>query len=886
MSWLTRFTNVFRASGVDAELEEELRSHREARVEELVARGMTRAEAEAHAARRFGNALLLREQSRDIKLLPWLESIFKDIRFAARVLRRDAVVTTAAVASLGLAIGACAAAFSLLDALILRPLPVRDPERLVYLTFSTDLNPRGESFSYPVFLQLREAARPHVTLFGMEHYPRRRRAIFAGATGPEEQLVTQFVVGNSFEVLGVRASAGRVLSDHDDAPGARPVAVLSHRFWTRRFGGDPSILGRWFELDGRQLQIVGVVAKGFSGIEPGRAPDVWVPGSVRGPKVLADPGTNWFRILGRLKTGVHPEQARAGLQPVFTTVRRDMMQRFGAALPRDRVERFVRSQLEIHPAANGPSVLRREFERPLWILTAIVALVLLIAGSNVANLLLARAAQRHHELSLRLSIGAGRARLVQQILVESGLLVVTACALGLVFAIAAAPAMVSMMSSSTTSAYLDLRIDWRLLSLLGTVALLTTVAFGLAPAVRASGVSPAGALAATRRTVSRPRLLRPLVAGQVAFSVLVLFVGTLLLLSFAKLTRVDLGFDKSRVLLLQVDANRLPPDVEPRATALQLIDRVRRLPGVRAASMSGWALFSGSGRNMDVRVPGRTPDSFAPYFLEVSPGFFDGMRMRLLAGRTLARGDGAAPGIEPVVVNEAFARRYFEGAAVGRTFQSISGAGTTTQQIIGVIGNARDVWDLRGLPTPMVYLPLRRIGTLQVRAAADPWTLVPAVRRELRAVHPGLSVRDMQLQEALVDNALVIDRVLALLSAFFAAVGLVLAAIGLYGVLSYSVVQRTREIGIRMALGARARAAIESVLRDACVMVATGTAAGLGAGIFLARYVQTLLYDVNPLDASSIAVPIAGLLVAVLIAAVPPARRAARIDPIVALRYE
>jgi putative ABC transport system permease protein len=888
MSWFSRLANVFRASTVDADLEEELRFHRDARVDDLMREGLSRDEAAAQASRQLGNALLLRETSRDVKLIPWLESVFKDVRFGLRVLRRDAVVTSAAVASLALAIGACAAAFSLVDALILRPLPVREPDRLIYLTYPTESNPHGEAFSYPTFARLREAAGARLTLFGGEQAARRRRATFHDASGQEEKVLAQYISGNSFEVLGVGPAAGRVLSASDDgAPGAHPVAVLSHAFWTRRFGQDASVVGRWFDLERRQLQVVGVAAEHFTGVEPGLRVDVWMPAAMYDAQRLADPGSNWFRILGRLHDGIDPQQARAILHPAFTAFRRDFVKVFSPDVPRHRIERFVRTPLEVQPAATGPSALRRQFERALWILAVIVALVLLIAGSNVTNLFLARAAARDHEMSLRLSIGAGRRRLIQQALVESGLLATAASVLGFVFAIVVAPAMVGLMSSSANPAYLDLRPNARLFALLGGLALLTTIAFGLAPALRASGVAPAGALgSAGRRIASRSRLLRPLVAAQVAFSLIVLFVGTLLLLSFSRLTRVDLGFDKSGLLLLTLDARDLKDPGQQRTTAIQLIDHVRRIPGVQSASVSEWALFSGTGRNLNVRLPGRAADTFQPSFIGVSPGFFETMRIPLLRGRPLERSDLDTKGIEAVVVNDAFARRYFDGDAVGRTFDSISGAGTVPQRIVGIAGNTKDGFDLREAPTPVVYTPLRRAGTLQVRTAQDPFTLVPALRREIRAVHPSLAVSDVRLQSTLIDNWLRTDRVLALLAAFFAAVGLMLAAIGLYGVLTYSVVQRTREIGIRMALGAEARAVIRAVVSEAGAMVALGVVGGLGAGLYLARFVRTLLFDVDPLSVWSMALPVGCLIVAALLAALLPAWRAARIDPVIALRFD
>jgi len=889
MSWLSRLGNVFRTSKVDADLDEELRYHREARVGDLIAQGLSRVEAEAEAARRFGNTLLLREQSRDVKLLPWLESILQDVRFGARSLRKNAVVTGAAMISLSLAIGACAAAFSLVDALLLRPLPVREPERLVYLTFAADVPDQDDrdSFAYPLFERLRADARPYIDLFGTS-YQSIRRAVFPDTAEQDEKVRAQYVSGDAFAILGVRAALGRLLTAADDVrPGGHPVAVLSHRFWTRRFGGDPSVIGRSFRFEQRAFEIVGVAEPRFIGVEPGRVIDLWVPNMMWRAEALTHQDWSWFRILGRLKNGVSPEQARSALQATFSSVRRDRAaQVVRPGEQRERIERYVNTPLTLRSAANGPSELRKHFERPLWILVTVVALVLLIAGSNVANLFLARAAAREHEMSLRLSIGASRGRLIQQVLIESALLAGAASAFGFLFASAAAPIVVGMLAPSDSPAYLDLRMDWRLVAFLGTLGLLTTMLFGLAPALRASGTAPVVALkAAGERTGSRVHLLRPLVAAQVAFSLVVLFLGGLLLLSFAKLTKTDLGFTKSGVVLLRIESELKDPE-QARDIGLQLIDRVRRLPGVHGAGLSGWALFSGSGWSRNIRLPGRGPEASDPYFLGVSPGWFETMRIRLLDGRTLEPRDTEPKEPSSVVVNEAFARHYFGGRrAVGLAFGRVDRQGIVQQDIVGVVANAKYL-DLRRPAPPTVYVPHRGLGTLHVRTADDPLALTSTVRREIQVVHPSLRVTDVYMQSTLVDNTLLRERLLALLSGFFALVGLLLAAVGVYGVLTYSVVQRTREIGIRMALGARPLVVVRSVLMHIGWALACGIGVGLAGGLYVARFVGPLLFEVEPLDIWSIALPVAVMLSAAILAALPPARRAARVDPIIALRYE
>ncbi|MGH9160829.1 MAG: FtsX-like permease family protein, partial [Vicinamibacteraceae bacterium] len=676
--------------------------------------------------------------------------------------------------------------------------------------------------------------------------------------------------------------------------------VLSHAFWMRRFGGDPTVIGRTFTFYDHRFEIVGVARAGFTGTEPGRSVDLWVPTMMWSAEALGPEGAglSWFRIFGRLEPGVRVERAQAVLQATFTAFRRERAQTFRADDPRDRTQRYLRTPLRVRSAANGPSQLRMTFERPLWILSIVVACVLLIASSNVANLLIARAAAREREMSLRLSIGAGRGRVIQQVLIESALLATAAGALGVLIAAAVGPVIVNMLAPSTDPAYLDLRLNWRVLAFAGGIGLTTTVLFGLAPALRASSVAPMGVLKGTSGRVTARLALRPLLAAQVGFSLVVLFVASLLLLSFFRLTRVDPGFSDDRVLLLSLDTSAIGDDEgKAHVAALQLLDHVRQLSGVSGAALSGWALFEGSSWTSSIRVPGREPEAFEPFFLGVSPGYLETMRMRMLEGRMFTMRDAEPEQPTTVIVNEAFARRYFNTTrVVGRSFArtvsdeaakaSVVRDGLLPQEIVGVVANAK-YGSLREPAPPTVYVPHRGLGTLHLRAAAgDPLALAPILQREIPRAVPALRVASVTLQSTLIANSILSERLLALLSGFFAMVGLLLAAIGLYGVLSYGVVQRTREIGIRVALGAQPRIVVRTVVAHIVGVTAAGTVAGLTVGLFLARFVQTMLYEVQPLDALSVALPVCSLLLVAVLAAVPPARRAARVDPVVALRYE
>jgi putative ABC transport system permease protein len=909
MSWVSRIVNVFRSAHVEDDLDDELRFHLDEKTRRLIGEGLAPDVAAREARRRLGNPLATKERSRDVKLLPWLDAVVRDVRFGFRVLRKDAVVTSAAIVTLALAMGACIASFALIDALILRPLPVREPRRLVYLAyppFDEQVGPGDRertSFSYPSFERLQQASRGRVRLFGLSYQGEPRDFTFGVPRLVAEKARGQYASGAMFSELGMAPAVGRLLLPSDETPpGAHPVAVLSHSFWRRRFGADPTVVGKWFACDHKQFQIVGVAPEGFTGVEPGIRTDFWMPLTtyIGAPEALSAGGHQWLRVMGRLTPGVAVEDARVILQPAYANFLRDRVKEAPPDTPKDLLARFVRTPLLVRSGANGLSDLRLDFERPLWILAAVVGLVLLIACSNVANLLTARAAAREREMALRMSIGAGRARLIQQLLIESALMSSIACTLGVVFAAAAAPTIVAMLAPSEAPVYLELHANWRVLAFVALLVTLASLLFGLVPALRASSAAPIGALkAAGGRVIGRIGLLRPLVAAQVAFSLAVMFLASLLVASFVRLTTIDMGFTKSGITLLKIWSDELGEREEKNVVAVnalawQVLERVRQMPSVDAASLSFWGLFEGSAWSSLVKIPGRQTDSREVYYLEVSPGFMPTMGIRLLDGRDFLLRDveqyAASPhGPTPVIVNDAFVRRYFAGARpIGRRFDRMAGRGPSEpQDIVGVVANAK-YRDVRENGAPTVYLPARGLNgkTLQVRSSADPDTLVRQIRAELTRIDPAVTIVNVMQQSTLIDNTLIKERLLALLSGFFGLVSLVLAVIGLYGVLSYSVVQRTREIGIRIALGARQHAVVRSVLTDIMSVTGIGLVTGLVGGLALARFVRTLLYEVTPFDAMSIALPVGVLLAAAVVAAIPPARRAARVDPIEALRCE
>jgi predicted permease len=653
------------------------------------------------------------------------------------------------------------------------------------------------------------------------------------------------------------------------------------------------VLGRGLTLNGAWHQIVGVTQDGFSGMEPGVLNDIWLPLMTYAPaQRILNPGSDLFAIFGRLKPRVEPDKLRQPLQAVFTHFRQEQAGDAASRIPREQVARFVNTRLNLNSAAQGhASFLRWQFERPLWILAAVVALLLLVACSNVANLLLARAAARSREMVMRAALGAGRLRLVQQVLIECSLLAAVACVAGLGVASWTTPALVGLMGTAGDPAYLDVQPDARMLAFLAAVCMATTSLFGLAPALRASSANSTAALKdASANQSARTGLLRTVLGVQVGFSFMVVFVAGLLLLSFHRLTSVDLGFSQQNVLLFSVDSG----GAGSKATAIQteLLDRLRHMPGVQAAATSGIALVGGATAPIiaaPVRFAGRGPDGTRPQFLSVSPGFFSTMQIPLLAGRDFTAADGEPATPKAVIVNQFFARQFFPGQdAVGQRFERVvdDDGNFASQEIVGVVGDAK-YNNLREPTVATLYLPAAQVGgVVEVRTRENPLALAPALRKAIQGVDPSLTVASVTLQSTRIDETILQERMLALLGGFFGLIAVVLAAVGLHGVLSYSVVRRTREIGVRVALGASSFSVVRMVTGDLATTVAIGLAAGLAGGFALARLVASTLFEVKPSDFWSVALPLLCLLLACAASALPPALRAARADPMEALRHQ
>ncbi len=891
--WIGRLWGTLGRGRRDADLEMELRLHAELATEEAQRRGVPSSDAARAARLRIGSRGQAMDALRDQRGVPRLDALAADVVFGWRQLNKHRSASSVAIVSLGLAMGATTAAFRLVDAVLVRPLPVADPDRLfaVATTFvdSESRPDYADDFDYPTFRAYAQAAgdRADVMVVGLTA---RQPVTFAAGDEPEIAF-RQFVSGNVFGSLRLTPALGRLLGPDDDrTPGGHPVAVVSHDYWTRRFGRDPSVVGRTIRAGSQQYEIVGVAPKRFTGTEPGMVTDLFLP-AMMNTQALNSPGWSWFRIWVRPKPGVAPEQIRQVLQARYSADQRRRLESLPADTPKEKIEAYLSEQIRLLRAGSGVSGTQKTFRRPLLILAALAALVLLVACANVANLMSAQAMTRAREMALRVSLGASRGRLIRLVLIESALLAVAASAVGALFAEWSTPLIVSMLASAERPARLILDADWRALTIGLAVTVAVTLLFGLAPALRASAVKPISSLKGDDARAGH-RITSALIGAQMAFCVFLVFVAGLFVATFDRLANQPLGFAHDRLLLVQAEARaRLPADAWNRVA-----DALRQTPGVESASLAGWAPLTGNRWRSSVRLPGEAFPANAPYFLDVAPRYFETMRVRLVDGRDFRPGD-VQPRIteqqQPVsgvgIVNDAFARAYFAGQnPVGRRVIVRQAKDLeTTMDIIGLSGDAA-YFSVREPMRPTVYVPIesRNGAALIVRTAGEPMALAALLRREVVRSRPDLRVRAVEPQTAFVRQQMIRERLLAALSSFFALIALVLAAVGLYGVLHYAVVRQRREIGIRMALGARAGHVIRKVTTRMLALVCAGSLAGLVAAVAFGRVIQALLFQVSATDLSAMMMPLVALAAAAACAALPPVLRATRIDPAQTLRTE
>lgn len=895
----SRLRNVFRWRGNDlnGELDEELQAHIAMRADQFVEEGLSPAEARRRAERLFGNTLLVRERTRDADVAQWLDALFQDLRYAVRMMRHSPVLTSVIVLSLSLGIGANTAFFSLTNALLLKQLPVRDPARLVSLELGRPGETRwGDSFTNPIWEEFDQRQDIASGAFAYA-----AQSFNAGERGETRMITGAIASGGIFETLGVQPVAGRLFNVNDDRRGGGsdgPVAVLGYDYWQRAYGLDPSIVGRNISIDGKPYKVVGVAPESFYGIYVGLRFDVIVPLGTEtyrtsDPKFL-DARANWLvSIVARLKPEWTQARANERLKALAPGI-------FEATVPPNRppkmVENFLASRLRVTEAARGLSAVPDSLRRAVLLLNGFVALVLLIACANVANLLLARATVRAREFTVRMALGASRGRLLRQSLTESLLLALAGAALGLAIAQPAAQALVSLSGRSTVQMSLDLAPDLRVLLFTTSMGVLCGLLFGMAPAWRAASNALTVRLSGSAGD-GKGRLRASLVSLQVALSVVVLVGSGLFLSSWQKLGRAGLGFDPNHVVLAKVDLASFTQDQNQRAAAIE--DTRRQLQATAGVEVASASILTPMGSGMwsslvvvDDGKGGRREHEI--YYNAVSPGFFRALGTPLLAGRDIEPSDRKSS-TQVAVVNEAFVRQVFGGGnPIGRYFEE----GTTTSktgfvtQKVQVVGIARDATyrELKQQPPPTMYRPLSQAralpyATFAVRGPGEVEQLIPIVRAAFAAAGNRFSYT-LQTYPMRMRDAMVTERLLATLSTMFGGLALGLAGMGLYGVLAYSVTRRSGEIGIRMALGATSSHIRNWVLRQSSITVLAGFVAGLLLAAWLAPVARTLLYGVKTSDWRVYAVSLAALLAIAFTASYLPARRATRLNPVQALRHD
>ena len=1000
------------------ELDKDIRDHIARETQDNIERGLPPEEAHYAAARKFGNVTLVKEDTREVWSLVWLEQLLQDIHFGLRMLRKSPGFAAVAILTLALGIGANTAIFSLIDAVMLRALPVENPSQLVLLKWSARnapnihgymtsgdcpmnvmpgaANPYGCSFSEPMF---REIAQANV-FAATTAFANSGRLSLTG-NGPAMVINGQLVSGDYFRTMGLTAAAGRLFDAADDKPSAAPVAVLNYGYWQSAFGGSREVVGHTIELNNVPFTIIGVAEQRFTGITPGSDYDVWLP--LSDAQRITDPlfwrnrsddaGNWWLTIVGRLKPGTELASAQAavsglyqnemlhGSVPLFhdgeiavrpggpggRAPRSDQM--FHVAMPppaggngpasvlvppqqapggpvqarreataapmspsagktpvilaappgaapgdgpRTLSTAADNPQVTLVPAQTGLTGARGEYSNPLYVLMLAVGIILLIACANVAGLMLARAAARQKEMAVRLALGAGRARVVRQLLTESVMLSVLGGALGILFAYWGAHAIISFVSSNQTRPLgFATGVDLRVLGFTVTISLLTGILFGIAPTFRGARVDLTPALKEGERSSSGSghaggkwfSIGNALVVAQVALAIVVLVGAGLLVRTLQNLRSIDVGFDSHNILIFGIDPTLIGyKGAQVDSFYRDLQGRLAETPGVKSASYSVMPLLSNGLGIIGFHWPGTPQDQRSDAdVLGVGPNFFATMHIPFLAGRDFNASDfkvsAANSGVTPtsartaVIVNQAFVQKYLgKENALGKQFgESAAEADRPANPGYEIIGVVRDAKynSLRREIHAMIYMPHSAGGaSFELRTAADPQAILPAIREVVAQVNTNLPLFDVKTESEQIDRLLFQERLVARLSGFFGLLALVLACVGLYGLLSYEVSRRTREIGIRMALGAPRESVLKLVLRQGIVLAIVGAAVGIGVALGVTRYLTSMLYDVHANDPLTMIAVAVLLTIVALAACYIPARRAMRVDPLVALRYE
>jgi predicted permease len=908
-AFLVRLCSLFFGRRTEQDFGDELASHLELHIADNLRAGMTPGEARRHALLKLGGVEQTKEQYRDRRGLPWLDQLGQDVRYGVRQLRKSPGFTIVAVLSLALGIGGNTAIFTLLDQVLLRLLPVENPRELVHLQWSGErVAPsigKG-TVSYPLYRDIRD--RNQVFTGVMCRFALSLSVAYQGQT---ERVEGELVSGNYFEVLGVPAALGRTFTPNDDRiPGGHPLAVMSYDYWTERFGADPEILGKTILVNNYPLTVIGVSAKGFEGLELGVRSAVRIPVAMTKELTgffgdtwnLTNRRAAWLDLVARLRPGVTREQARASLAPLFHAILESEADVPGfSAFPRSTEQQqaytrqqFLQSQLEVLPAAQGSSWIREHYRTPLRILMALVGVMLLMAAVNVANLLLARSAARERELAVRLAIGAGASRLVRQSITEAVMLAVLGGAAGLLLAVRLDRLIVALIPAGDAPLRLNTSPDPQILAFTLVVSLATALLFGLLPALRSSRVELSSAIRERAgSSFTSPRMRRALIAGQVFLSTILLLAAGLFLRSLMNLKSIDPGFHAA-----QVDAFSISPELngyrKQRSIAYyrQVLERLRATAGVESAALATVRVVNGEWWGEPVIIDGYTAapgENTAAAFNMVSTGYFETLGIPLLEGRYFRSSDAGAPGV--AIVNEAFVRRFFGGrSAIGHRLRLFESGPMARPEIVGVVRDTR-YETMRDAPPPQVYLDFDQhddpiASTVYVKTRSDPRGIFGALRAAVHSVDPNVPITGMRTLDEQIDRNLAIEQLVARLAAAFGLTAAILVTAGLYGLMAFTVARRTREIGIRMALGARRRAVTWMVLREVLALVGAGALLALPVGWGLTRYVQSQLYGVAPSDTMIGGVLLIALASIASIAAFVPSRHAWKVDPMAALRHE
>jgi predicted permease len=874
---------LWRRRAFEDDMDAEMRFHLESRAADLRRRGLSVAEAARQARLEFGSVEKQKDEGRASAGLRLFDETRGDLRYALRTLAKNPGFAAAAIVTLSLGIGANTAIFNLIDALVLRSLPVSRPDELLQLTLGSRTDADGQpSLSYPMIQALDAQHDLFAGVAGFSSFG------FSTGSGTSLRRVRAAVVTGAFyDTLGLRPAAGRLLVRADDAPGAPLVAVASYGYWAGELAGDPASVGQTILVNGVPVELVGVSPRGFDGANVGAVADLTVPVAAvarltPNMAALLGKGNSWLRVLARPRHGVTRDQAAAGLTVAWPHIA-------DAAIdpkwPAFRKEMVLNAIVRLSPGATGWTYLRELYVKPLRILMVGVVLVLLIACANVGGLLLARASARRKEIAVRLAIGASRARIVRQLLVESLTLALIAAAGGAVLAEAASRGLVGMISSGVSPIVVDLALDGRVMAFAAAVASVTALLFGLAPALHATAWGPGAALKDDARigSTTRLRLLPVLVTAQVALSLVLLIGAGLFVRTLRNLETLDPGFTSQDVLLVEFERGpeRLPP---------YLLEAVRTIPGVMVASIGTHTPLSGATWTDPVVPAGQTiPERDTAVFIGAAPGFFAALGMHLVSGRDFTALDASdSPGV--AIVNERYAVTYFPRTnPIGRRLTGVVNGVRRNLEIVGVARNA-STGSLRRTPPPTVYVSYAQLTgsvptNVVVRAMGRLADVSAALRRTLQPFAPRAPLDVRPLSEQVADT-IARERLMAVLASAFGGLALVLAAIGIYGLLAYAVTQRTREIGIRVALGARPAGVVALILRGARVPLFIGVAVGGPAAWAAMRSIQSMLFGLTPTDSVAIGAAVVVLLAVGEIAAYLPARRAARVDPLVALRSE